>query len=201
MCSVGRTECVAYIVIAKIGKFLAESLAVLGLFGTTETGVLKKNNLTGLHLGNSLRGSLTGYVVIGNKLNGLTELLGKTLCNRCKALVLVGAVLYLSEMGAKDNLSAVIKELVDGRKRSNDTGIVGDYAALKRNVEITANQYSSALSGKIVNGFLVQRHFCILLNIFSCGNAALLLHRNKDLQQNRVRSMLDRTPSSSTVEL
>ena len=95
------------------------------------------------------------YIVIGNEGYLLSELLGETLCNGSKALTLIGAVLYLAQVRAKDNLCAVIQKLVDGRKSCNDTGLVGDNAVLERNVEIAANQYSLACCIKIVNGFLV----------------------------------------------
>ena len=46
MCSVGGTECVAYIVVCEVSQLFAELFAVLCLLSTAETGILKKNYIS-----------------------------------------------------------------------------------------------------------------------------------------------------------
>ena len=69
-------------------------------------------------------------MIISNEFYFLAKLLGKTLCNRCKGLALVRAILYFSKMGAENYLSAVSDQLLDGRKCCNDTGLICDHAIL-----------------------------------------------------------------------
>ena len=64
MCSVGGTECVAYIIISQISQFLAELFAVLGLFSAAETCILQKNYIAFLHSFYSLGSCFAGYIVI-----------------------------------------------------------------------------------------------------------------------------------------
>ena len=79
MSPVSRTESITYIVICQIGKFLGEAFACLlrlGLFLTPETCILKKNNISVLHIGNCLGSISAGNIVIRYENNVLTELLG-----------------------------------------------------------------------------------------------------------------------------
>lgn len=158
MCAVCGTECIAYIVICKVSKLFCKLLACvlrLGLFLASETSVLKKNHITGLHCCNCLGCCLAGYVVISDELHFLAELLGKTCCYGSKRLALVGSVLNLAEMGAEDNLCALFDQLLDRGKSCNDTSLIGDLAFLERYVEIASYQNSSACCVKIVNSFLI----------------------------------------------
>ena len=202
--SVGGTERVAYIVVAEVSEFLGKCLAVLGLLRTTETGVLKKNNIALVHSSYSSRCVSTGHVVASNEGNLLAELLGEALSNGSKALTLVGAVLNLAEMRAKDNLCAVVKKLVDRRKSRNNTGLVGDDTVLERNIEIAANKDSLALRVEIVNRLFVQRHIVSFLSV--TVHEAVIFRTdakssNVTLVKNNKGPVLisDRTPSSIMV--
>ena len=75
MRTVRRTERVADIVVGKISEFLGEFFAVLGLFAAAEPGVLKEDNVAGLHGLDGLRGFFAGHVVISDKYDFLAELL------------------------------------------------------------------------------------------------------------------------------
>ena len=158
MCSVSGAECIADIIVSEISELLCKALSCLfrlGLFLASEAGILKKYNVAVLHISNCLCSSFAGYVVIRNKLHFLAELFGQTLCNRCKGLAFVGAVLYLAEMGAKDNLCAFTDQLLDGGKCCDDTGIIRDFAVLHRNIEVASYKDFPALCVKIIDALLV----------------------------------------------
>ena len=109
------------------------SLSGLGLFLAAEPGVLQENDVAVLHLCDSLGCCISGDMIVGDELDFLAELLGKALCNRCQGLTLVGSILDLAEMGAEDDLCALIDQLLNGGQSGNDTGLIGDLlpAALK----------------------------------------------------------------------
>ena len=159
MRSVGAAECIAYIVICKISQFFCKALSCffrLGLFLASETGILQKDDVSVLHLGNSLGCCLSGNIVIGDELDFLAELLGQACGNRCQRLALVRALLYFAKMGAEDDLCAFPNQLVDGGECSNDTGLVGDLPVLQRYVEIAADKDSLSLCVDVINGLLIQ---------------------------------------------
>ena len=158
MCSVRGTECVAYIIIRKVGQLLRESLAGilrLGLLFASESGVLQENDIAVLHLLNCLCSSLAGYIVIRNELYFLSKLFGKSCRNRRKRLALVGAVLDLSEVRAQDHLCSLIDQLLNCRKRRDDTCIVRNLSLFQRNVEIASYQNSSVGCIEIIHSFFV----------------------------------------------
>ena len=158
VCSVSGTESIADIVVAELSKLFCEllaSLAGLGLFLASETGVLKEDDIAFVHSCNSCCCISAGYVVISDEFDFLAELLGKSCCNGSKRLTLVGAVLNFAEVGAKDDLAAIVDELLDRRQCSHDTGLICDNAALKRNVEIASDKNSLALYVDIINGLFV----------------------------------------------
>ena len=160
MGSVGGAECVADIIVSQVSQFFGELFAVLGLFFAAEAGVLKEDHIAVLHLGNCLGRSFAGDVVIGNKDDFLAELLGQALCDRCQGFALVRPVLDFAEVRAEDDFRAALDELADGRKRSDDTGLVGDLAVLQRDVEIAADQDALALNVlKVFNTLFVQHRF------------------------------------------
>ncbi len=156
----GRTERIAYIQIRKISQLLRELLSVLCLFLAAETGILKQDNVSLLHVLNCLCRSLACYIVIRYENNLLAELLGQSLCNGCERLLLVGTFLYLAEVGAEDYPAAVVNQLLNGRQRRYDSRLVRNLAVLQRYVEVTSYQNSLSLRIDIINRFLIQTHFC-----------------------------------------
>ena len=139
MCSVGGTECVAYIVVCEVSQLFAELLAVLCLLSSTKTCVLKKNDISLFHCVHSLCCSFAGYIVIGYENNFFSEFLGKALCNRCKGFSLVRSVFNFSEVGAENYLAAIVDQLLDRRESRVDTCLICDLAVLKRYIEIAAD--------------------------------------------------------------
>ena len=81
MCPVGRTECVAYVYIAEIGKLFGEVLTVLGFLFAAETCILKEHYIALVHSCYGCCCGLACYVVIGYKVYRLAELLSQTLRN------------------------------------------------------------------------------------------------------------------------
>ena len=123
VCSVRRTECIAYIDISQVSQLFAELFAVLGLLCATETGILKKHNVAVFHcFYSSFVAASPVTSIIRNKCYFLAKLLGKTLCNRCKRLALgSGSFFSFSKVRAQDYLAAVSDQLLDRRKCCNDT--------------------------------------------------------------------------------
>ena len=128
MSSVGRTECIAYIVICQVSQLFTKLLSVLGLLCAAETGILKQNNITVFHSLNCLCSCLTGYIVICYKYYILTQLLGQAYCNRSQGLTLVRAILHFAQMGTENDFCTFTDQLLNGRQCSHDTGLIGDDA-------------------------------------------------------------------------
>jgi len=66
-------------------------------------------------------------------------------------------------VGAKDNLSAAVKKVLNGRKGADNSLIACDNAILERNVEIASYENSLACNLNIFNCFLVVSHNLYLL--------------------------------------
>ena len=158
MSSVSRTESIVYKEVAERSKFLGESLAVFGFFCAV-TGVLKKNNVAILHFGNSLLCIFADNAIVSGKNNVQAEFFGKTCRNGSQREFGLGLTLGLAEVRAKNNLCALGKKVLNGRKRGNYTVFVGNYAFLKGNVEVATNKNTLAGNLKIFNRLFCV-HFC-----------------------------------------
>jgi len=137
------SKCVIYKYICQGSQLLGECLSVLGLLCAV-TGVLKKNYLAILHSLYSCLCVRSYNLRISCKLYFLAKELRKSLCYRCQGQLRLRLSLGLAQMGAKDNLSAVSDQLLDGRQRCNQTILVCDLAILQRYVKIAS--YQDALS-------------------------------------------------------
>ena len=155
MSSVSGAECVVDINVAKACEILGEGFAVLGLLGA-EAGVLKQDYVAVLHSGNGCPCIVADNIVVSCKNDFLAELLAESLCNGCKGELSLGAVLGLAEMGAEDDLCAVVYQLLYGGKSRIDPVLIGDNAVLEGDVEVAAHENSLALCINIVYGFLVK---------------------------------------------
>ena len=124
MRAVGRAKCVAYIHIAEIGQFFGEVLSVLGLFFAAETGILEQNHVSLIHSCYSRSSRLARHMVVGHKIYRLSKLFRQSLCNGGQGLALIGAVLYLSQVGTENHFSAVFHQFLDGGKCGFDTCLV-----------------------------------------------------------------------------
>ena len=69
MGAVSRAESIHYkhLIVNQISKLLREAFAVLGLVITSESGVLKQNNVAVIHLGNTFLSHIAGDSVILGK--------------------------------------------------------------------------------------------------------------------------------------
>lgn len=77
-------------------------------------------------------------------------------------------VVRLSEVGAEDNLCAVVHEVLDGGKRTVDAVLVGDDAVNHGDIEVNAGQTLLALDIDVLNCHFA--HIFLLLEwIFVCG--------------------------------
>ena len=157
MRTVCRTECVhdKHFIIDQISQLLRESLPVLGLLSTAESGVLQQNDLPILHFCNSLLGIFANNVVVLCKDHLGIYQLSQTLCNRCQRELILRTVLRLAQVGAQYNLASVSDQLLDGGKSSLDPVVVGDNPILKGNVEIAAHENVLALYVDIIHGNFV----------------------------------------------
>ena len=94
-------------------------------------------------------------MIIRYEYNFFAKLLGKTLCNRCKGLALVRAILYFSKVGAENYFAAVSDQLLDGRKCCYDTCLICDHAIFQRYVEIASYKDAFSFCIDIINCFLI----------------------------------------------
>ena len=150
------TKCIIYENISDACQILGELLSVLGLF-LAEPSILKKDHIPVIHCIDSFNNVRSDNVLVCNKLYFLTQQFGQTYGNRSKCLgelVLIG--LNLAQVRAKDDLTAVSNQLLDGGKCCDQTVLVSDLSVLKRNVVVTAAKYALALYIDIIYGFLVE---------------------------------------------
>ena len=161
MRSVGRTECVHYEdAVGKVSQFLAELLAVLGLFCAAETCVLENNDLAVLHLSNSLLCDIACYLVVLCEYYLCIYELCKSVSGSLQGELLLRTVLRLAEVRAENNLCAVLYQLVDGGESCGDSVVVCDLAVLHGNVEVNADKHLLALDIQIFYILLVQFAHC-----------------------------------------
>ena len=155
---VSGTESVVYEDIGQRSQVPGEGFAVFGLL-RTETGILKKDDVAVLHSINCCAGIWTYDLRVGSKLDGLAEELGKPLSNRGKGLgLLVLFRLYLTEMGAENDLAAIGNKLLDGGKGSYETVLIRNFPVHNRYVEVAAAEDSLALHVDVIDSLFVQTH-------------------------------------------
>ena len=148
------SECVVYKYVCQGSQLLGECLAVLGLLCAV-TGVLKKNYLAVLHSCYSCLCVRSYNLRISCELYFLAQKLGKSLCYRRQGQLRLRLSLGLAQVGAKDNLSAVSDQLLDGRQRCNQTILVCDLAILQRYVKIASYQDTLSFYVDVIYRFLV----------------------------------------------
>ncbi len=165
-----------------VGKSLGKGGVVLGLaLGKTE--VLQKEDLAGLQRGGLGLG--VGADGVGGEDDVLTQQLAETLGNGSErqlgegllplftgdvglVLALFHLLLHialeggdgLAEVGARDNGSAVVKQITDRRESRDDTLVRGDLAGLLvlGDVEVAAEKNFLALDVYVVNGLFAVVH-------------------------------------------
>ena len=160
-----RTEGIVDIYIRQARQFLGESRVVFGLF-VVETHVFQHNDLAVLHLRNAFFRVLADNVL--RHLDFLAECLGEVFSDRSEGILHVEFTLRAAQVGAEDDLCAMLVQILDGRQRAHDAGFVGDFAGLlvHGDVEIHTHQYAFAL--EILNVFNATfiHGYTLLLKIF-----------------------------------
>ena len=76
-------------------------------------------------------------------------------------------------MGAEDQLCAVVKQIVDGRKRSNDALVARDDAVFHFDIEVAAHKYFFAFDVNVFDCLFVE----YVHNVFPFGFE--LIHNQK----------------------
>ena len=128
----------------EVCKLLSELLTVLGLLVSSESCILKNNDLAVVHLCNCLLGIVADYCIVCCESYLCIYQLCESCCCGSEGELSLRTVLRLAQMRAKNYLSAVSCELIDSRERSCYSVIVCDDAVLERNIEV--NSYKDFLS-------------------------------------------------------
>ncbi len=110
-------ECVGDIKLCHIAERLCEIVAVF-LLADIKAEVLKQHELAGLQSGGLCLRILTDDVLCKDHVHA--EQLGKALCNRCESELFLPLSLGLAKVGACDDGSAVIQQILDGRQGGNN---------------------------------------------------------------------------------
>ena len=136
MCSVSCTKCIIYKYIADRSEIFRKRFTILCFF-RTETCILKKNNITILHICYCSSCIIANNCVISSKLYFLTKKFWKSLCNRCKWKCCIWSLRF-SEMWTKNNLTTISDKLLDCRKCSNKTCLICYSVSIKWYIKITS---------------------------------------------------------------
>ena len=123
-------------------QVLAQLGIVLGL-ALDVTGVLQQHDLAFLQSSSLSLGILAGNVSSHDDF--LTQQLAQTIGNDLQAQLGLPLTLGLAHVGAQDDLSLVLDQVLDGGQSGNDTLVGSDLASLGGNVEVAAAQ--NALAG------------------------------------------------------
>ena len=153
----GRAERVVDEDVREGTEFFGEGSFVLGLFRSV-TGVLKEDDVSVLHGSNGCFGILADHIVVCGEGDRLAQELCEADCDGSEGQFGLRFALRFAEVGAKDDLATVSNEFLDGRKRGDQTVLVGDLAVFQGDVEVTAYEDFLAFYVDIVNGFLVEFH-------------------------------------------
>ena len=143
MCAVYRTECIGYVDAVCTGQIcqcLCKCRIVLGLT-IVIAQILQQQNLTRLQ-SSSLCLCILAYNVLCQN-NIFTQQFAQALCNRCHRQLRLPLALRLAHMGACDNGSIMLQQILDGRQSRTNALVVRNYTAsvlCHRDVKIAAQQ-------------------------------------------------------------
>ena len=155
--AVNGAECVGDIKLCHIAESLCEIIAVF-LLADIKAEVLKQHELAGLQSGSLCLRILADYILCKDHVH--TEQLGKALCNRGESELFLPLSLGLAKVGACDDGSAVIQQILDGRQGGNNALIACYLSCLLvlGNVKVAAQKHLLALNIRIEHAFLVVIH-------------------------------------------
>ena len=151
--------------VGEVDTLLLVVLLDLAVFGLVEAGILEKSDFARLKSGDDFVG---GHAV-GNKLDLATELLGELFgdgLERESGVRVAGGgaeldALRTAEVAHENEAAALFENVLNRRKRGNDTGIVGDLAGAvlsHGDVEIDTHYDALAVEFNIAQSLLC--HFC-----------------------------------------
>mmetsp|Transcript_32907 Transcript_32907/g.48726 ORF Transcript_32907/g.48726 Transcript_32907/m.48726 type:complete len:207 (+) Transcript_32907:922-1542(+) len=152
MGTMGGTESIVDEQVERGSKLLNEFWFVLGLL-LVESGVLKHDNISLLGGINNSSDALTNAV--GSKSDILSKKLSHALSTRSKRKLVLRTILGASQMRADRNDGALALEVFNGGDGGSDTGVVGDFLSVKRDVDITSDQ--DLLSLEVTLGEILDR--------------------------------------------
>ena len=138
------TEGVGDIQLSHVGQFLGHSGVVLLLAGI-EAQVLQQHDLAALE-GCGLSLGILAHD-IGSENHLAAQQLAQTLGHDSQRELLLPLTLGLAQVGAGDNGSTVVQQVLDGGQGGHDAVFIGDDTVLQRHVEIATHQY--ALAGHV----------------------------------------------------
>ena len=140
--------------VGKRSELLGKLGIVLGL-ALFKADVFEQQDLALLQGGSLGDGVLTDDVV--RKDHVFAEKLGQTLRDGRHGELRVEFALRAAEVGAKDQLCAVVQQVVDGGQGLHDPLVGRDDAVFHLDVEVAAYKDLLALHVDIFDGFLVER--------------------------------------------
>ena len=144
-----RAERVVYIKIAERGKLLRES-GIVFFFLRMEAKIFKQQHLAsgGFH------GFNLGADTIRCHFYGSSQKLLQAPCHGLQTHFGIRLAFGPAQMGGKNQGSAVLECVVNGRERRFDALVAGDFLATRRqrDVEIDANEHPFIFEIEIANG-------------------------------------------------
>ena len=141
MRAVGGGEGVVDIDVAELGELVDMGRIVL-LLALVKAGVLEQKHVAVLHFGDRVVGRLADAV--GREGDRPLDDLGDRGGDGLERIGLIRAALGPAEMGEKNDLAALVRDLRDGRRNALDARRIGHPAVLRRNVEIDAQEHAFA---------------------------------------------------------
>ena len=150
-------EGVGHIDVRHLRQLLSEVGAVL-LLALVEAEILEQQDLARLQGRGLGLGVLSDDVLSKNDIHA--QQLGKSLGHGSQAQALLPLALGLAQVGAGDDGSAVLKQILNGRQSGYDTLVARDLAGLLvlGDVEIAAQEHFLALRIKIHDRLFVVVH-------------------------------------------
>jgi hypothetical protein len=148
MGSVSCTEGVIYVSISQSSKRRRKLGVVLRLTGL-EADVLEQQHLARLERVCSCLLCRPGDT--SRQGNRPTEQVAQPIRNWPQRKGLVNLALRTPQMRTDDDRSTCIKQVLQGRQRSPDSGVVADYAVAQRDVQVSTYEDGLALDAQITN--------------------------------------------------
>ena len=142
--------------IGQVSQSLAQLGIVLGLT-LDETGILQQHHIAVVQSGGLCLGILAGH--IGSHDDFLAQQLAQPVGDNFQAQLRLPLALGLAHMGAQDDLSAVLDQVVDGGQSGDNPLVTGNFSIFGGDIEVAAAQNALAGYIDVHDGLLVVIHF------------------------------------------